>query len=98
MSAGVESFVRTRDQEDAMPMRVEAALSSLWKPALWLALSAAILAVDYASGPVIQFQMLFVIPVGLAAWLNGRRWGSRWRLHCLSPVSTLRQCWILPGP
>ena len=57
-----------------MPVRVEHAIGALWKPASWLALSVAILAVDYTFGPVIQFQMLFVLPVSLAAWLNGRWW------------------------
>jgi hypothetical protein len=36
-----------------------------------LGLSAVILVLDYLSGPYIQFPILFVIPVVLAAWYHG---------------------------
>lgn len=57
-----------------MPVRDQPALRGLWKPASSLAFASVVLAADYLSGPVIQFQMLFVAPVSLAAWLNGRWW------------------------
>ena len=41
----------------------------------WSAISLVVVALDYVSGPVIQFPAAFVIPVSLAAWYNGRRWG-----------------------
>ena len=37
----------------------------------WIGLAAAILVVDYASGPVIQFPILFVVPVALATASHG---------------------------
>jgi hypothetical protein len=41
----------------------------------WILLSAAILAVDYATGPFIQFPILFVFVVALATAAHGRRIG-----------------------
>lgn len=41
----------------------------------WVGLSAVVLAIDYALGPVIQFPAAFILPVSLAAWYNGRAWG-----------------------
>ncbi len=41
----------------------------------WMALAIAILSLDYLSGPFIQFPILFVIPVILATWVDGRTWG-----------------------
>ena len=34
------------------------------------------LVLDYLSGPYIQLPILLVIPVGLATWRDGSRWGS----------------------
>lgn len=45
------------------------------RPIHWIGLSAAILIVDYATGPFIQFPILFVFPVALAAAGQGRRVG-----------------------
>jgi hypothetical protein len=41
----------------------------------WILSSAAILAVDYATGPFIQFPILFVFVVALATTAHGRRIG-----------------------
>lgn len=41
----------------------------------WLGISVVVLALDFAVGPVIQFPALFIIPVSLAAWYNGRARG-----------------------
>lgn len=41
----------------------------------WTGMSAVVLALDYALGPVIQFPALFILPVSLAAWFSGRVWG-----------------------
>ncbi len=43
-----------------------------WSAALWIALSIGCLAVDYALGPFIQFPIVYLVPVSLAAWNNGR--------------------------
>lgn len=39
---------------------------------LWIALSIACLAVDYLLGPFIQFPIVYLVPVSLAAWNSGR--------------------------
>jgi hypothetical protein len=41
----------------------------------WIAVSIAILLVDFSTGPFIQFPILFVIPVALATALHGRLGG-----------------------
>ena len=41
----------------------------------WITLSAAVLVTDYATGPFIQFPILFVAPVALATAAHGRRTG-----------------------
>lgn len=41
----------------------------------WVLLALTILVLDYLSGPFIQFAILFVIPVILATWADGRTWG-----------------------
>jgi hypothetical protein len=38
-------------------------------------LACAVLAADYFTGPSIQFPILFIAPVALAAWFHGRNWG-----------------------
>jgi hypothetical protein len=45
-------------------------------PAAWLALSAGILILDLLTGPYIQVAILFVFPVALATWSQGRLAGS----------------------
>jgi hypothetical protein len=44
-------------------------------PAYWISLSTIVAIVDYLLGPHVQFPIVFVIPVGLAAWYSGLRWG-----------------------
>ena len=44
-------------------------------PGLWIALSIAVLVGDYFAGPNIQIPILFLVPVSLASWYSGRRWG-----------------------
>lgn len=66
------------------------------RPVHWLVWSAAILAVDYATGPFIQFPILFIVPVAMAAASHGIAAGAalalilplvrlsfflRWELH-----------------
>jgi hypothetical protein len=45
-------------------------------PALWIATAAAILAMDFLTGPFVQVAILFVVPVALATWSQGKIWGS----------------------
>lgn len=41
----------------------------------WVILSCLILVIDYFTGSLIQFPFMFIVPVGLAAWYSGARWG-----------------------
>jgi hypothetical protein len=41
----------------------------------WLILAFLILVVDYITGPLIQFPILYLIPIGLTTWYSGRKWG-----------------------
>lgn len=41
----------------------------------WVALAGGCLAIDYALGPFIQFPIVYLIPVSLAAWHSGRPLG-----------------------
>lgn len=43
-------------------------------PVGWVALAILILIGDYYSGPVIQFPILYLLPVSLAAWYNELAW------------------------
>jgi hypothetical protein len=45
------------------------------RPLLWLGLAVVILAADFLTGPSIQFPILFLGPIALAAVYSGRRWG-----------------------
>jgi hypothetical protein len=51
----------------------------LAKPAVraihWLALSLICLVIDYMTGPVIQFPLVYLVPISLASWYGSRRWG-----------------------
>lgn len=44
-------------------------------PVSWILLSAVCVAVDYYSGPYIQFPIVYLLPVSLASWHSGRHWG-----------------------
>jgi hypothetical protein len=44
-------------------------------PVSWILLSAVCVAVDYYSGPYIQFPIVYLVPVSLASWYSGRGWG-----------------------
>jgi hypothetical protein len=44
-------------------------------PLYWLILASLIIVVDYVAGPLIQFPILYLIPIGLASWYSGRWWG-----------------------
>lgn len=42
---------------------------------LWVVLAFVITIGDYMAGPYIQFPFLFILPVVLASWYSGKRWG-----------------------
>jgi hypothetical protein len=54
---------------------------------LWVSIAVAALVADFFTGPVIQFPVFYVLPVGFAAWYAGIRWGLT--LALLMPVARL---------
>lgn len=50
-------------------------LSSKMQPVYWIGFSVLILAANISSDPYVDFPMLFIIPVLIASWYNGRWWG-----------------------
>jgi hypothetical protein len=44
-------------------------------PLYWLGIAILLLIVDYFAGPFIQFPITYLIPIALASWYSGRRWG-----------------------
>lgn len=65
-------------------------------PIYWVTLSLICMAVDYVSGPVIQFPVVYLVPISLAAWYGGRSWGLA--LAFLLPLFRLafRSVWDPP--
>ena len=55
-----------------------------FSPVYWCLLGAATVALDHLTGPYIRFPILFLLPVMLAAWYDGRRWG--WGLAIALPL------------
>jgi len=54
----------------------EGRLGGFWRPYLpfaWLALAGTALTVDYLTGPIIQFPVTYLLPIGLAAWSGHSR-------------------------
>jgi hypothetical protein len=45
-----------------------------WLPVAWIAITIGILALDYGTGPHVQFPVLLLVPVTGVAWFHGRRW------------------------
>jgi hypothetical protein len=58
-----------------------------FSPLWWPALGALMLAADYAAGPYIQFPVLYLVPIGLAAWFHGVAWALP--LAVLMPLARL---------
>jgi hypothetical protein len=64
----------------------------------WIAVAVFILLVDFATGPFIQFPILFVLPVGMATASHGRVVGAA--VGALLPLIRLSFFlqWKLPAP
>ena len=41
----------------------------------WIALSFVCLIIDYLTGPFIEFPVAYLVPISLASWFGGQRWG-----------------------
>lgn len=44
-------------------------------PLWWLALTFLCLIIDYYTGPVIEFPLVYLVPISMASWFGGRTWG-----------------------
>jgi len=62
----------------------------------WIGIASVILGVDYVSGPAVRLPVTYILPVGLAAWYNGRWWGIA--LAVALPLARLyfTALWIMP--
>lgn len=45
------------------------------RPLYWVVLSVLCLAIDYVSGPGVQFPVAYLAPISMASWHGGRLWG-----------------------
>jgi hypothetical protein len=52
-------------------------MMGIWRfrPLLWIGLAVLLLGADFLTGPAIQFPVLFLGPIALAAVYSGRLWG-----------------------
>ena len=48
---------------------------SRFLPAYLVGVALTMVVVDYLAGPMIQFPVMYIVPIGLAAWKSGRAWG-----------------------
>lgn len=71
-AAVAPSAVRSRQVKQMQPLE----LIARTRARHWIALSLAILLLDYATGPFIQVPILFVLPVAMATASHGRRMGA----------------------
>ncbi len=53
-------------------------------------------AIDYAGGPYLQFPILYLIPVGLAAWYSGRNWAIVLALAMPLARALFHLAWVVP--
>ena len=56
-------------------------------PGYWLILAFLIVVTDYVTGPDIQLSIFYVVPVALATWYSGWRWGVA--LACSLPLARI---------
>jgi PAS domain S-box-containing protein len=45
------------------------------RPASILSLALLLIGLDFLAGPLLQMSFLYILPIGLAAWYMGERWG-----------------------
>jgi len=65
-------------------------------PLYWIVLSAIVLTIDYATGPVVEFPIVFVVPVILSSWYSGIKWGIA--LAFLLPIGRIIEKYFLWEP
>jgi len=65
-------------------------------PILWLPLAMLVLAIDFVTGPIVQFPIAYVIPVALAAWFSGLFWGLLYAIVLPLVRLLFSTIWVLP--
>ena len=63
---------------------------------VWLLLSFACVFIDYITGPLVQFPIIFLVPVALTSWYNGKIWGLL--LSLLLPLVRMVFTFYWPTP
>ena len=58
-----------------MQKRLHTVVDGDARPELSALLAVVVLAADFASGPFVQFPLLFLIPIAFASWFSGWAWG-----------------------
>ena len=66
-------------------MKKEHFLASIVKkklvmPSVWFVLAVICVGIDYLSGPLVQFPIVFLLPVALSSWYGGKVWGILYSL------------------
>jgi hypothetical protein len=62
----------------------------------WILLAAIVLAVDYLTGPLIRFPILYMLPIVLASWLTGLRWGLAFAVVMPLIHLSFTEFWVTP--
>jgi hypothetical protein len=65
-------------------------------PFYWVAISVMVIVLDFLTGPAIQFPVVFVVPVALAAWYSGRKWGLAIAILLAIARSVMYLYWATP--
>lgn len=60
----------------ALPKHPAFLVKMMASPVCWVGVSAAVLLLDWLAGPAISFPFMFILPVALAAWHRGFKWGA----------------------
>lgn len=84
-----------RPQSKEGPLSRQAQQTKI-SPIYWFVLSFVVAAIDYITGPYIRFPILYIIPIFMASWFNGLRWGLV--LSCCFPLVRIvfRFLWTVP--
>ncbi len=80
-------------QQDSPP---QPRLGALAFALLWIALTLAVLALDYATGPRIRFPVLLLVPLSLVAWRYGLSGGVVYAAAIQIPRLAFAEIWNGP--
>ncbi len=65
-------------------------------PYIWVFLSFVVICIDYLSGPQIHFPILYLLPIFLASWNHGRRWGIGLAVFLSGTRIIYAHLWVVP--